>query len=159
MCGKDPFCFLNKFFSYGIYRPCSSLANFEVRRFPVESGKGTFQSLVEIVSISESCLQAVRRCKKSSVCSTGLWKMNQCQMMRCFGMYFFFRFFFLGFLLEDFERGMICHIKRRQNVGCKQTFSFLKCKDNMLSFLLKVMFGTPTVDGRTPAPPWMYKTL
>ena len=41
-------------------------------------------------------VEAVRLCRKSSVCSTGLWKMNQSQMMRCFVLFFVFFVEFLG---------------------------------------------------------------
>ena len=141
MCGKDPFCFLNKFLSYGIYRPCSSLANVEVRRFPVESGKGTFQSLVEIVSISESCLQAVRRCKKSSVCSTGLWKMNQCQMMRCFGMYFFSFFFSLVFFLRVLKEEWFATLKGDKTLDANRHFPFSNVKITCWAFYWRWCLG------------------
>ena len=37
------------------------------------------------------------------------------------------RFFLLSFL-EGLEKGEICHLKRKLNFGCRQTFFLVKCK-------------------------------
>ena len=125
---------------------------------PWRAGKGHFNHLWKSFPSANlvSKLSGDARNRAYARLVSGRW--TSARWWGCFGMYFFFVFFSLVFFWRILKEEWFATLKETKR--WMQTDIFLsQCKDNMLSFLLKVMFGTPTVDGRTPAPPWMYKTL